>query len=243
MLDLDLPNMVQMDCSLLSGLLAEALTKRTASISTPFSCAATQAQRRWRARSNLARATRARTKARGLGERAFHGLVINKLSLMGCASFTEGFGPLMEGFGARITLDDVDALDRQLRSRERRGLRDRRAVQGKGCKSPKTDFFVRAQELCRKVWHRSSFPTKCRPDSAAPERWGASSIGTSEPDDPHPRWQKTLSGGYMPCSGVVTRRQESIRRLSAAWIAASCIRQPSGATTSRWPADCSRGSR
>ena len=28
-LDLDLPNMVQMDCSLLSGLLAEALTKRT----------------------------------------------------------------------------------------------------------------------------------------------------------------------------------------------------------------------
>src|SRR5215210_4599302 len=30
-LDLDLPNMVQMDCSLLSGLLAEALTKRTPS--------------------------------------------------------------------------------------------------------------------------------------------------------------------------------------------------------------------
>src|SRR5260370_9919724 len=28
-LDLDLPNMVQMDCSLLSGLLAEALPKRT----------------------------------------------------------------------------------------------------------------------------------------------------------------------------------------------------------------------
>src|SRR5438045_9117233 len=28
-LDLDLPNMVQMDCSLLSGLLAEALVKRT----------------------------------------------------------------------------------------------------------------------------------------------------------------------------------------------------------------------
>ena len=28
-LDLDLPNMVQMDCSLLSGLLAEAITKRT----------------------------------------------------------------------------------------------------------------------------------------------------------------------------------------------------------------------
>src|SRR5471032_1864269 len=28
-LDLDLPNMVQMDCSLLSGILAEAITKRT----------------------------------------------------------------------------------------------------------------------------------------------------------------------------------------------------------------------
>src|SRR4029453_13405802 len=38
-LDLDLPNMVQMDCSLLSGLLAEALAKRTPShLNAVFFC-------------------------------------------------------------------------------------------------------------------------------------------------------------------------------------------------------------
>src|SRR3954463_5718162 len=38
-LDLDLPNMVQMDCSLLSGLLAEAITKRTpAHLDAVFFC-------------------------------------------------------------------------------------------------------------------------------------------------------------------------------------------------------------
>ena len=51
-LDLDLPNMVQMDCSLLSGLLAEALTKRTPKhLDAVFS--ATPAPKRWKARSSL----------------------------------------------------------------------------------------------------------------------------------------------------------------------------------------------
>ena len=49
-LDLDLPNMVQMDCSLLSGLLAEAITKRTPPhLDSPFSFV-TPAPKRWKAR-------------------------------------------------------------------------------------------------------------------------------------------------------------------------------------------------
>src|SRR4029078_8097280 len=82
-------------------------------------------------------------------ESAFHGLSLGSLSLMGCESFTEGFGPLMEGFDARIPLDDLDALDRQLRSQDVAAFVIE-TVQGKGCKTPKNDFFVRAQELCRK---------------------------------------------------------------------------------------------
>jgi Ornithine/acetylornithine aminotransferase len=38
---------------------------------------------------------------------AFHGLTLGSLSLMGCESFTDGFGPLMEGFDTRVPLDDI----------------------------------------------------------------------------------------------------------------------------------------
>ena len=42
---------------------------------------------------------------------------------MGCESFTEGFGPLMEGFEARVALDDLD--DARTRTFEARRCRVR----------------------------------------------------------------------------------------------------------------------
>src|SRR5207253_3304207 len=115
-LDVDLPNMVQMDCSLLSGLLAEAITKRTPPhLDAVFFCnAGTEAME---GALKFARAATGRKRVISL-ESAFHGLSLGSLSLMGCESFTEGFGPLMEGFDARVPLDDLDALDRQLRPRD-----------------------------------------------------------------------------------------------------------------------------
>jgi len=146
-LDLDLPNMVQMDCSLLSGLLAEALVRRTpAYLDAVFFCnSGTEAME---GALKFARAATGRNRAVSLGS-AFHGLSLGSLSLMGCESFTEGFGPLMEGFDARVPLDDIEALDRQLSSRDVAAFVIE-TVQGKGCKSPTTDFFVCAQEICRK---------------------------------------------------------------------------------------------
>src|SRR5438132_5206725 len=55
----------------------------------------------------------------------------------------------MEGCDARVALVDIDELDRQLRSRDVAAFVIE-PVQGKGCQTPKTDFFPRAQELCRK---------------------------------------------------------------------------------------------
>src|SRR6201985_65168 len=114
-LDLDLPNMVQMDCSLLSGLLAEAITKRTPPhLDAVFFCnSGTEAME---GALKFARAATQRKRVISL-ESAFHGLSLGSLSLMGCESFTEGFGPLMEGFDARVPLDDIEALYRQLRLR------------------------------------------------------------------------------------------------------------------------------
>src|SRR5205814_1234922 len=44
---------------------------------------------------------------------------------------------------------DLEAIDRELRSRDVAAFVIE-TVQGKGCQTPKTDFFVRAQELCRR---------------------------------------------------------------------------------------------
>src|SRR5258707_11356632 len=65
----------------------------------------------------FARAATGRKRAISLAS-AFHGLSLGSLSLMRCESFTEGFGPLMEGFDARVPLDETEELDRQLRSRD-----------------------------------------------------------------------------------------------------------------------------
>ncbi len=51
-LDMDLPNMVQMDCALLSGLLAEAIVQRTPPTSTPCT-SVTREPSRWRPPSSL----------------------------------------------------------------------------------------------------------------------------------------------------------------------------------------------
>src|SRR5256714_2976029 len=146
-LDLDLPNMVQMDCSLMSGLLAEALVKRTpAHLDAVFFC--NSGAEAMEGALKFARAATGRKRVISL-ENAFHGLSLGSLSLMGCESFTEGFGPLMEGFETRVALDDIATLERELAKRDVAAFVIE-PVQGKGCKSPKTDFFVRAQELCRK---------------------------------------------------------------------------------------------
>src|SRR3954447_16617495 len=146
-LDLDLPNMVQMDCSLLSGLLAEAIVRRTPPhLDSVFFCnSGTEAME---GAIKFARAATGRQRVISL-ESSFHGLSLGSLSLMGCESFTEGFGPLMAGFETRVALDDIETLERELAKRDVAAFVIE-PVQGKGCKSPSTDFFERAQQLCRK---------------------------------------------------------------------------------------------
>ena len=199
-LDLDLPNMVQMDCSLLSGLLAEALVKRTPPhLDAVFFCnSGTEAME---GALKFARAATERKRIVSLAS-AFHGLTIGSLSLMGCESFTEGFGPLMQGFDARVPLDNIDELDRQLRSRDVAAFVIE-TVQGKGCQTSKTDFFIRAQELCRK------YGTLLVSDEVQ------TGLGRTGKMFGFEHWKlepdimtlaKTLSGGYVPCGAIITRR-------------------------------------
>jgi acetylornithine/succinyldiaminopimelate/putrescine aminotransferase len=109
----------------------------------------------------------------------------------------------MEGFDARVPLDDVDALDRQLQSRDVAAFVIE-TVQGKGCRSAKTDFFVRAQELCHK------YGTLLVSDEVQ------TGLGRTGRMFGFQHWNlepeiitlaKTLSGGYVPCGAIVTRRE------------------------------------
>ncbi len=200
-LELDLPNMVQMDCSLLSGLLAEAIVKRTPPhLDAVFFCnSGTEAME---GALKFARAATGRKRAVSLAS-AFHGLTIGSLSLMGCESFTEGFGPLVEGFDARVALDDVDELDRQLRSRDVAAFVIE-PVQGKGCATSKTDFFVRAQELCRK-YGTLFICDEVQTGLGRTGKMFGFQHWNLEPDII--TLAKTLSGGFVPCGAIVTRRE------------------------------------
>ncbi|MDQ6807931.1 MAG: aspartate aminotransferase family protein [Verrucomicrobiota bacterium] len=200
-LELDLPNMVQMDCSLLSGLLAEALTKRTpAHLDAVFFCnSGTEAME---GALKFARAATGKKRVLSL-ESAFHGLSIGSLSLMGCDSFTEGFGPLMEQWDTRIALDDIAALERELSKRDVAAFVVE-PVQGKGCKSPKTDFYNRAQELCRKygalfICDEIQTGLGRTGKMFGFEHWNL------EPDII--TLAKSLSGGFVPCGAIVARRE------------------------------------
>ena len=199
-LDLDLPNMVQMDCSLLSGLLAEAITKRTPPhLDAVFFCnSGTEAME---GALKFARAATNKPRVISL-ESAFHGLSLGSLSLMGCESFTEGFGTLMEGFETRIALDDIDALERELSKRDVAAFVIE-PVQGKGCKYPKTDFFERAQELCRK-YGTLLISDEVQTGLGRTGKMFGFQHWNLEPDII--TLAKTLSGGYVPCGAIVTRR-------------------------------------
>ena len=199
-IDLDLPNMVQMDCSLLSGLLAEAITKRTPPhLDAVFFCnSGTEAIE---GALKFARAATGRNRVISL-ESAFHGLSLGSLSLMGCESFTEGFGPLMEGFDARVVLDDLAGLEQQLRSKDVAAFVIE-TVQGKGCKTPQSDYFVRAQELCRK-YGTLLISDEIQTGLGRTGKMFGFEHWNLEPDII--TLAKTLSGGYVPCGAIVTRR-------------------------------------
>src|SRR5256885_11688670 len=137
-LDLDLSNMVQMDCSLLSGLLAEALVKRAPRhLNAVFFCnSGTEAME---GAIKFARAATGRAGLISL-EGAFHGLSMGALSMMGNAHFQEGFGPYL-GDCERVEIGNLGRL-RGLLSTNKFAALIIEPVQGKGIHFPEDDFFI-----------------------------------------------------------------------------------------------------
>jgi ornithine--oxo-acid transaminase len=108
----DLPNMVQMDCALLPGLLAEQLVQRSPSNIERVVFANSGAEA-VEASIKFARHQTGRSRI-VYHSHAFHGLTSGALALNGSAEFKSGFGPLLPG-STQIPFGDLDALKKELK--------------------------------------------------------------------------------------------------------------------------------
>ena len=208
-LEMDLPNMVQMDCSLLSGLLAEALLKKLPPhLDSVFFCNSGA-----ESVEGAIKFARAATGRNGLVsfEKAFHGLSHGSLSVMGDDHFQEGFGPLLENC-TRVKLGDLAALEKLLARRDVAALLIE-PVQGKGVYYPADNFYQDAERLCR-VYGTLLIADEVQTGLGRTGRWWGFEHWNLEPDIV--TVAKSLSGGYVPVAAVITRRaiyQKTFSRL------------------------------
>jgi acetylornithine/succinyldiaminopimelate/putrescine aminotransferase len=198
-LDLDLPNMVQLDCALLSGLLAEAIVQRTGpGRDAVFLCnSGTEANE---GALKFARCATGRDKILAL-EGSYHGLSYGSLSVTNNANFQKGFGPLLPGAGF-VKYNDLADLERQLQGNDVAALIVEH-VQGKAVRYPDDDYFPKAQELCRR--HGALFiADEVQTGLGRTGKMFAYQHWHLDPDIV--TLAKALSGGYVPCAAFVTRR-------------------------------------
>jgi len=198
-LDLDLPNMVQLDCSLLSGLLAEALLQIVPPhLGAVFFCnSGTEAIE---GAIKFSRAATGRATVISL-KGCYHGLSYGSLSVTGSANFQEGFGPFLADV-ARVRMGDLNALERLMKKGNVAALLFE-PVQGKGVNYPSDDFYQKAQALCR----THGVLIVCDEVQCGLGRtgkvWGFEHWNL-EPDII--AVAKSLSGGFVPCGAIITRR-------------------------------------
>jgi ornithine--oxo-acid transaminase len=195
-LELDTPGSVQLGVSLLPGLLAEELLKRTPPrlARVLFTSSGTEAVE---AALKLGRAATGRSRVIST-EHAFHGLTLGSLSANGDPHFVERFGPLLPGF-SRIPFGVLDALEAALRAKDV-ALFLVEPIQGKGVNLPPEGYLEGAQELCRQ--HGTLFAVDEVQTGFgrtgrlfAFEHWGL------EPD--LVTVAKSLSGGYIPVGALL----------------------------------------
>jgi len=198
-LDLDLANMVQMDCALLSGLLAEKLVQITpAHLDAVFFCnSGTEAVE---GALKFARGATGRSRILSLSG-AYHGLTLGALSATNNGNFQEGFGPLLPGV-EKIPHGDLDALEDQLKRGDVAAF-IAEPIQGKGVNIPADDYFPQAQALCRQ--HGALFiMDEVQTGLGRTGKMWALEHWNLEPDII--TVAKALSGGYVPAAAFITRR-------------------------------------
>ena len=197
-LDSELPNLVQMGVSALSGLLAERLLEFVPHLDKVFfSNSGTEAV------EAAIKFARAATRRSGIVycSHAFHGLTYGSLSLNGDQNFQAGFGPFCPEC-IEVAFNDLAALEQALASRTVAAFFVE-PIQGKGVILPNDGYLQGAFELCRKygtLFVADEIQTGLGRTGRflASEHWGI------EPD--MVLLAKALSGGHVPVGAVLTRK-------------------------------------
>jgi ornithine--oxo-acid transaminase len=194
----DLPNLVQMDVSLLSGLLAERLLAQIPHQEKVFFCnSGTEAVE---AAIKLARAATRRSKL-VFCDHAFHGLTMGALTINGDASFRDGFGPLLPD-AARVPWNDLEALEAALAGNDVAAFFVE-PIQGKGVNLPSPGYLREAARLCKR--HGALFVA----DEVQTGLGRTGRFLAIEHDDVDPDLvllAKALSGGFVPVGAVVGKK-------------------------------------
>ncbi len=199
-LSLDLPNLPQMDVSVLSGLLAEELLATAPGDKLKKVFFANSGTEAVEAAIKFARnATKRQTIV--FCDHAFHGLTYGALSLNGEAAFRDGFGPLLPDC-RRVPFNDLGALEAALAGQDVAAFMVE-PIQGKGVNMPDDGYLAGAAELCARhgtLFVADEIQTGLGRTGRmwACEHWGV------EPD--MLLTAKALSGGHIPVSAVMTRR-------------------------------------
>lgn len=194
----DLPNLVQMDVSVLAGLLAERLLSFVPYLDKVFF--ANSGTEAVEAAIKFARCATGRP---GIVycDHAFHGLSYGSLSLNGDATFRDGFGPLLPGC-AEVPFNDLAALEQALSGREVAAFIVE-PIQGKTVEVADDLYLRGAQALCRKygtLFVADEIQTGLGRTGKffAIEHYGV------EPD--MVLVAKALSGGHVPVGAVLMRK-------------------------------------
>jgi ornithine--oxo-acid transaminase len=195
-LDAQLPDMVQMDVSLLSGLLAEMILKRCPeNLTKAFFC--NSGAEAVEGAIKFARYTTKREKIIYC-DHAFHGLTLGALSLNGEQVFREGFGPLLPSCSS-VPFNDLVALEKALAGRDVAGFIFE-PIQGKGVNIPDDDYWQQAIALCHK-YGTLAIADEIQTGLGRTGRFWAIEHWNVEPD--MILMAKALSGGFIPVGAIV----------------------------------------
>lgn len=195
----ELPNLVQMETCALAGQLAKALldvAPRTVEMAYFASSGAEAVE------TSIKFARRHTGKRRILHlENAFHGMTLGALSVNGTADFRTGFGPLLPGTAA-VPANDAHALEAEL------ALGDVAAIlvepiQGQGIIALEPAYAAALQRLAKQ--HGALvIADEVMTGLGRTGAWFACEHIGLEPD--MLLVSKTLSGGFVPVSAVLHRR-------------------------------------
>jgi acetylornithine/succinyldiaminopimelate/putrescine aminotransferase len=193
-LDAQFADLVQFDCALPAGVLAEQLVARTPGMERVyFANSGTEA-----VETALKFARCATGKSRVLyADHAFHGLTAGSLSVNGAREFRDGFGPLLPGDA--VAFGDLAALAAELRKGDVAAFIVE-PIQGKGVFLPPPGYLRQAQELL----HKHKALLICDEVQTGLGRTGTFFAYQGEGLEPDlVTVAKTLSGGFVPVGATL----------------------------------------